>query len=269
MLFAYIRWTSCQCFLQRAPLLHAGAGFEVGNFPTFTQFWHRKEPISSRDLSLLAKCKQLSAPNSIAVDVGANLGIYSLALAAVGYPIVFAIEPAPDTFARLRKNLKQNPRLCAKIVTNCKAVGTYNGPIEFRVCADSPEQSRIKISEKDSLRCAEVITVDSVTLDHLFASGDLEIGFLKIDVEGFEYQALTGARELLLQKRVRFVWLELIDLALHENGSSSQEVNGVLKSYGFRPCVLDNDSSDLRPCTLEHALATSGTERSVLFARDR
>ncbi|MFQ5470931.1 MAG: FkbM family methyltransferase [Gammaproteobacteria bacterium] len=133
-------------------------------------------------------------PSSIAVDVGANVGIHSLVMSrCVGATgAVYSYEPSKTIFERLSRNVLVNDT--GNIVVNNVAVGHHSGEIGF---ADHSNGSNIGISHIDE---ASSLKVPLVTLDdHLEGVG--RIGFIKIDVEGYELDVIKGAQKILEEFR--------------------------------------------------------------------
>lgn len=124
------------------------------------------------------------------VDVGANIGLHSVAWSHLA-PVV-ALEPAPATFARLEANVAANG-LQDRIRRIRTAVSDTPGEADFFVTADSAFSSL-----KDTKRIAvtDRVRVPVTTLDKLAAELS-PVGLLKIDVEGFERSVIAGAGDLL------------------------------------------------------------------------
>ncbi|MDE2470226.1 MAG: FkbM family methyltransferase, partial [Bradyrhizobium sp.] len=136
------------------------------------------------------------AGRTLAVDVGAHVGTWTLALAEAGFRTVEAFEPAPDTFECLRENVKEwreaNPdRGNTVSLTNC-ALGettTFMGMKEDGKYAGGNTGGRyLKGEGKVFVRPLDVYNLQ-------------ELDFLKLDVEGFELFVLKGARSTLLRCR--------------------------------------------------------------------
>jgi len=137
------------------------------------------------------------------VDVGAHLGLYTVAAARrVGSAgRVVAFEPDPESFALLAAHVRLNG-VADRVELVKAAVGDRNGRVPFRggrqlescVLAIAPPGER---------------TVPCVSLDD--ALGKRHVDVLKIDVEGYEVHVLRGARRLLRDpaRRPRAVFLEI------------------------------------------------------------
>ncbi len=119
------------------------------------------------------------------IDIGANTGYYSLRVAAAGARQVLAIEPNPPTFRRLLFNLECN-RFAEAIQALPLAIGP-NGTAMLHL-AEGLGSASLNPSEQSRGNTVEVQT--EPLLDVLTNAGIERIDGLKIDIEGYEYQAL-------------------------------------------------------------------------------
>jgi FkbM family methyltransferase len=118
------------------------------------------------------------------VDVGANVGAYSLFVAAKAGPKarILAIEPQPDVFDRLTYNIRQNPFGTIKAVA-C-AVADKAGELTLFLDPRNKGESSVKIVGPSQ---AETVRVPAVTLlDLLREEGFTKVDAMKLDVEGAE-----------------------------------------------------------------------------------
>jgi FkbM family methyltransferase len=135
----------------------------------------------------------------IALDVGANLGWYSVLLNRLSAPgaRIFAFEPDPRTYGLLLTNLAANE--ATRVTALNIALGAEAGSATLRRYKDS-NNGRHSLIPGDDI--AGSITVLLDTLDAFAAAQGIagqRIAFMKIDVEGFEYFVLRGATQLLRQ----------------------------------------------------------------------
>lgn len=154
----------------------------------------------------------------ISIDIGANIGIYTLLLSHL-YPKckVISIEPSPTIFEKLKLNCQLNNLLPgSNLVLLNKAVSDKDGTwVEFyekhSMSTMSKEfltsiSSKI-ITNKDDELHKEIVR--TVTIDNLAETTNInEISFLKIDVEGAEVLVLKGAINILTEKKVRNMIIE-------------------------------------------------------------
>ena len=146
-----------------------------------------------KEKALMDKClARLVRRDSNCIDVGAHIGsvTYELTrLAPEGR--IFAFEASPTKSAWLKKRF---PGVDVRGV----AVSDEAGEAVFYENLDQPGFS--SLGSRSSEGTEREIRVDCVRLDDAIPA-DLPIGFVKIDVEGFEYEVLRGASELLRRHR--------------------------------------------------------------------
>jgi FkbM family methyltransferase len=137
---------------------------------------------------------------SVFLDIGANVGVYSLIAAASEDVRVVAFEPHPVTFSFLEENVRINHK---EKMVSCHqiALGDMDGDVPFQDSAGNPE-NRI-LTEKDL--GVDFIRVTSRRGDSFCAERGICPEIMKIDVEGFEDQVLKGFGKLLLETKVIFV----------------------------------------------------------------
>jgi FkbM family methyltransferase len=186
-------------------------------------------------------------PGDLFVDVGANAGSYTVLASAVAGARTIAIEPAPETVERLRANVALNG-LEARVRVETCAVGARDGSALFSEGLDTANH----VVTADA---AETATVDVPLrrLDDILAADRPSL--IKLDVEGYEFEALEGAASVLSQPTLRAVVVELSEL----HGEMAAKL---LTRQGFEPVDYDPLSRALRPA--EAAIGSGNT----LFARD-
>jgi FkbM family methyltransferase len=127
-------------------------------------------------------------PGDLLVDVGANLGIYSIVAANQGARVI-AFEPNPRVAAVLRENAKSNQR--ERIEIREEAAGDLDGVVDFGGPTDS--QGRMFQSGPTS------VSVHVRQLDSVLPSED--VALIKIDAEGYDDSVLRGAGEVIRRCR--------------------------------------------------------------------
>lgn len=116
------------------------------------------------------------------IDVGANIGGFSIRCAAKKNCVVYAYEPSPHTFSILEKNvIDNNLQHLVKPFNN--AVGDVNGTVKFYYCDKHPNGS--SLYEKQALKYGySECDVQSITIKDIFEANDLSTcDFLKVDAE--------------------------------------------------------------------------------------
>ena len=170
-------------------------------------------------------------PGAVAIDIGANLGEWTVPLArAVGAGgQVLACEPAPRAAKALEATLGANALRQAEVV-RC-AVGDHDGSAEFTmpvVTSAGTDTGTARIGAAD--RGHEALSVPLSSLDSLAAERSLDrVDLIKIDVEGYERQVLDGAEATLRRFRPTLV----IETG-HEATGDRQAIHDRLRGLGYR-----------------------------------
>jgi FkbM family methyltransferase len=151
-----------------------------------------------------ALMKRLLKPDDVFVDVGANIGYYTLLAVRLGASQVYAFEPQASTHELLSKNVIIN---WMTSVVRCEnlAVFSHTTDLEFFARKNYPGNSSIGSTAPDQLAkwfdTAEKLTLHAVSLDEYFLDKPGKIQVMKVDVEGAEPAAFEGARRILSQNR--------------------------------------------------------------------
>lgn len=143
-------------------------------------------------------------PASCVVDVGANLGMFSVWASRYLAPTgrIVALEPHPGAYRLLRRNLSRIHCVAESFNVACGA-SEQTLPLYF-----SPDRLTVATLDSPSDQAFDRIDVPVRRLDDVLGDAGVErIGLLKIDVEGWEPQVLDGAEESL--RRTDRVVLEL------------------------------------------------------------
>jgi FkbM family methyltransferase len=172
-------------------------------------------------------------PGDTVADVGAFIGLYTVALAkrAGASGRIIAYEPDPDNCATLKAHLALNKvTACVEVVE--AAVSDHAGQVSFQTGEAS--QSRIAAAATANTRA-----VPSVTLDEMFAHKVLDL--LKIDVEGYEKAVLRGASGVLRsrERAPRVIYIEVHPYAWGAAGTSGASLLGFLRGCGYEVTTLD------------------------------
>lgn len=121
----------------------------------------------------------------VAVDIGANIGYYTLLLAGV-VKKVYALEPDGDCYKLLQKNIRAN---------------SLQNVVAMRVAASDKKDKRVMIKDKFNLGNTRLgrIKQDGVLclgLDEILKN-EHKIDLIKIDVQGWEPQVIEGAKKII------------------------------------------------------------------------
>jgi FkbM family methyltransferase len=163
-------------------------------------------------------------PGSIVYDIGANVGYFSLlASVLVGEKgKVFAFEPLPRNIEFLKKHISLNKLTNIEVIE--AAVSSQSGEAFFDLGA-STAMGHLSDSGK--------LQVQMVCLDDLVSAGEVTApDYIKLDVEGAEYDALRGA-EAVIDKFHPLLFLDTHQRSAHQN------TIGFLEQKNYRFEILD------------------------------
>ena len=172
-------------------------------------------------------------PGMTVVDVGANIGYFTLLSAArVGASgRVLAYEPTPRIAARLRENVELNRSAMVEAVE--AAVSDRESTMTFYESPEDPEANNLYHGDSP-------VAVRAVTLDEdLSRRGVQHVHLLKIDAEGAEVNVLAGARELLRSGSIDAIVVEANSVTLRSAGRTCEDLRAVLQSFGYSCQTLD------------------------------
>lgn len=205
-------------------------------------------------------------PGDNFLDIGANTGVYSiLASAYIGdHGHIDAFEPVERTAARIEEQASLNS--LANLRVHRLAVSDSDGELDFGFSASDAMMHMRRADEKSP----GTSRVKSTRLDSFEPYRQYAIG--KMDIEGAEPFALSGASERLRQTNPP-VWL--LELAGYSTcyGISSDQVIQQLADAGYDCAVFDPDSHELTYTTtpwelgVQNVLAISRTHKTQVAAR--
>lgn len=175
------------------------------------------------------------------LDIGANIGYYSLIFSELAGESghVFAFEPEPDNFNILKKNISINH--CNNITLINKGVSDCQGRSKLFLCSENKGMHRAY----RSILCGESIDIEMITGDSFFCNHDGRIDFIKIDIEGFEYNAISGMKNIIEKNRSIKILTEFSPTALRESGHNPVAYIDLLLDYGFIIYSVENLSIPL------------------------
>src|SRR3989442_1707168 len=160
----------------------------------------------------------------VVVDVGANVGDFTLAMANRCGKLI-AIEPGFENFTSLESNIEANG------IRNTTAlkIAAHNTEETLRLQGMG---SMLHVVDSGNGEVARGLPLDRV-LNQL---GAKHIDLLKIDVQGHEEKVLRGMRDLLSEKR-----LDMLVVEAHPNrGLRAADITSIMKTYGYKLVMNDN-----------------------------
>ena len=176
----------------------------------------------------------------ISVDVGAYIGVISLAMSHFGPTkhFIHSFEADELNYLKLKKNVCHSKS--SSITIHKTAVANYVGLSDFTRYKE-PGNNHLGLETSTSNVLTGVYKVPVTTLD-LFANqiGVDRIDVLKIDVEGFDFEVLKGAKQLLKEKRIKVIVVETPGTP-----KLRDEMNEFLVSNGFVTAYIVRNSTEL------------------------
>lgn len=174
----------------------------------------------------IRQLQRLSEKDMIFVDVGCNIGAFSLNMA--GYVSkVISFEPNPRTLVYLRRNVELNGFKNIEVVP--KGLSDVPGEAELFI------QSLGSSSFHKHKQIGDSERVQLTTLDEYLASkGDSRVDILKVDVEGHEMACLKGAEKTIDQQDKMVIVLEM-DANTFKAGYSKEDYLDFMERKGFKP----------------------------------
>jgi FkbM family methyltransferase len=175
----------------------------------------------------------------IVIDVGAHIGPYTIiASKRIGLRgKVIAIEAAPDNFDILNRNIQLN-KLTNVITLNYAA---FSKEDKIKLYLPSKEKEEFSNTKYNTVMLdrahgkTKFVEVKANTLDYLLQSNGIkheQVNWIKIDVEGAEYEVLKGAKDILSKSNNISLLIEIHNIS--ENSNYYEPIKEFLNSYNFK-----------------------------------
>ena len=158
-------------------------------------------------------------PGDLFLDVGANVGLYSLVAHEAGATVV-AAEPADDMADALEANLRKNA--FERVVVRRAAIMVHVGYVGLA----GPDANRRRVVSGPA-----ELQVSATTLEEL--AGGVHPRGLKIDVEGHELSVVQGGATVLGEGGVDLIQLEWNSASIEATGETRTPLAGRLRDLGF------------------------------------
>jgi len=210
--------------------------------------WRSREEYSNtifkRELNKIAENKD---DNVKILEIGANIGYFILSeVDSLGDQVeIIAFEPSDKNFEILKKNIVYN-ELDQLVSAHHAAVGANSRMVEFEM-AEKYNQSRVKNEnlKTDDSEILDVMDVQQISIDSFLENQKIlpeDIDVIRMDIQGFEFEAFKGMMDLLDRKSELLVFIET-----HPNLISDDQHEFVIKTLqdaGFKP-ISSSKISDL------------------------
>ncbi|MGE3809686.1 MAG: FkbM family methyltransferase [Gemmataceae bacterium] len=194
--------------------------------------------------------RRLLKPGDTFIDVGANIGWYTLIAARLVGPTgkVIAFEPEPTNFALLKKNVEAN--------------GLTNVVLVQKALSDKPGSLKLYINE-ENLGAHSIthgpdeknyVEVEALPLDDYLRGEKKAINLIKIDCEGAEGLILAGMTSTLKHQEDMNLLVEFAPESLEKTGHDLDAILSDFASQGYKLTVIDerrNQIVDLPELTVK------------------
>jgi FkbM family methyltransferase len=212
------RWTPPETFEEKAKRLLVPPAL-------YARYKYRKEVRrGEREIRLVSF---LADPRRVAIDVGANKGVYTYALLKAGCE-VHAFEPNPKLFAVLERWARGRAHLHPQALSDRTGEAVLMVPRNDKGYSN---QGASLAPERLGDQAFGAVTVPTIRLDE---AGIDDVGFLKIDVEGFELQVLKGAQETLKRDRPTLI----LEMEERHTKRALPDLVAEVCAYGYRCMAL-------------------------------
>jgi len=210
--------------------------------------WQQAMTSGTYDDFIFGYLKKTDLSGKVIFDVGSHIGYHALYFAQLvgdGGKVV-SFEPNMFNVERIRLNLEKNKNLSGHITLIEKAISDISGSTEFVISdkVDKGSSSGSFLSNADTFFQKDIyeksfgfkkVNVETITLDEFSRSTGLLPDFVKLDIEGAEYLALEGAKNILSQKKPIF----LIEIHSIFN---MYKVYEILKQYNYKIELLKEEA---------------------------
>jgi len=223
--------------------------------PLYFRYKYRK------DKNHLELIRKFVKPGATVIDIGANIGFYSTFLSEIagsnGH--VYCFEPDKTNFRHLEKILdgKSNVTLVQK------AVAAETGTLKLYPSSLLNVDHRTYASENSK----GSYEVEKISIDD-YVDGKFKVDFIKMDIQGFETEALKGMNITLTENPDILLFMEFWPYGLQLAGNSAALLYDKVVEKGFH--VYRISEKDILPFTREEALTMKAeyyTDCNVLLTR--
>lgn len=196
----------------------------------------RKRSIEDSAFSIQQELVKESRP--MIFDVGADIGkVTKIYRCMFPQASIHCFEPFPQAFEKLNISTASD----ANIFCHNLALSNKEGTAFLNVNSFSPTNSLLPTSSmgsfywgEDKLETRSRIEVDVNSIDLFCAKNSInKIDILKIDVQGYEFMVLNGAKEMLASQSISLIYMEIITAPTYEGQHKLHEYLSLLDSFDY------------------------------------
>jgi FkbM family methyltransferase len=206
-------------------------------FPVYFDYFNflDHEPLTRRIFAKLLK------PGYVVIDVGANVGYFTLIAAAKVGPRgkVHSVECSSETLAILRENIRQNQ--LQNVEVHPIAASNERGELKLNISAIGLSWFSLHENWPQITGSGSIATVPAVPLDEIVHS---RVDVVKIDAEGADLDVLKGMRRILSENSGIALIVEWAPMMLKADGKDPLELPRWLKHEGFTDILVLEESTN-------------------------
>jgi FkbM family methyltransferase len=172
--------------------------------------------------------------NDLIIDIGGNIGWYSIVLSHKSKPTVLTFEPDDFNYSLLKSNVELNKKDNIQVFN--AGVSDVSGKMTLHLYKKYNQGRHSFIRQRNSVGTMEVETVqlDGFLEKNGFAGREIKL--IKIDIEGFEFAAMSGASRALAQ--TQFLMTEFSPGMMKEINLDPMAYINLIRSFGFTPRLI-------------------------------
>jgi FkbM family methyltransferase len=211
--------------------------YVIYNYDYFTNLYYQKTNVVNEEYKEYSKLQELISlvdKSKIIIDIGANCGLFSIPSSLNGYE-VYAFEPVRMNIKLLELGREENKCNNFNIVNMGVSNKTKKETIYIPYCSDNTSFNKdVAISNMSFSKNYIEETVNCTTFDDWIKKNkNLNIGFIKIDVQGFEKEVLEGMTGFLKNCNDVYIYLEWDKNLTENNGNSLDDMETILIENNF------------------------------------
>jgi FkbM family methyltransferase len=214
-----------------------GLNYSIYNYDYFTNLYHQKnnQVIDEyQEYSKLQELVSLLDKSKTIIDIGANCGLFSIPSSLNGYQ-VYGFEPIRMNLRLLELGKEENKCDKFKIIPLAVSNKTKKQKIYIPYCSDNTSFNKdVAISNMKYSKEYIEENVNCTTFDDWVKTNkNLNIGFIKIDVQGFEKEVLEGMSNFLENCNDVYIYLEWDESLTKGSGNSLDDLENILTKNNF------------------------------------